>query len=244
MDRMKLVFLLFLLIVFLSGIYVVMYYNYPDKPTEKKEGMDNEENKQDEPNCPNLLVQKGNMLLLYNSNLPLIEGQNPLPFFNLDEYINYLEIQRNRGVICPVLYLQQENNTQGDYVYRMRPGPFDLQGGLPQINDVANAPRIHKYVDSSDDNHPYNANNYYSFDPYGQHVGVYTEIDRVHDSTSVNKISDNPMDPNWAGVTYTQQMVDSGKYVENNISKPILFQPKVAFEPGLAGPMPPPVDVL
>jgi hypothetical protein len=39
-------------------------------------------------------------------------------------------------------------------------------------------------------------------------------------------------------------MVDSGKYVDNNISKPVLFQPKVAFEPVIQGPFPPPKDEL
>jgi hypothetical protein len=63
------------------------------------------ENKDD---CPNLLIQKGNALLLYNKNKPEDEN-NPLSFFNLDEYINYLEIQKSKGNSCPVLYLQQEN---------------------------------------------------------------------------------------------------------------------------------------
>jgi len=84
----------------------------------------------DDQGCPNLLVQKGNALLLYNTNKPEDEN-NPISFFNLDEYINYLEIQKSKGNSCPVLYLQQENNAQGNDVYRMRPSPFDKQGGLP-----------------------------------------------------------------------------------------------------------------
>jgi len=60
----------------------------------------------------------------------------------------------------------------------------------------------------------------------------------------MNKISDNPMDSNWAGITYTQQMVDSGKYVENNVSIPVLFQPKVAFDPTFPSVIPPPKDEL
>jgi cellulose synthase/poly-beta-1,6-N-acetylglucosamine synthase-like glycosyltransferase len=103
---------------------------------------------------------------------------------------------------------------------------------------------VNKYVDAAKENPPYNSNQYNSFDPYGQNVGVYTEVDKIHDSTSMNKISDNPMDKNWAGITYTQQMVDSGKYVGNNIDKPILFQPKVAFNPSLPGVLPPPKDQL
>ena len=178
--------------------------------------------------------------MLYNTNQPMEEGKNPIPFFNLDEYINYLEIERSRGNNCPVLYLQQENNAQGQDVYRMRPSPFDLQGGLPTMVPQTAA----KIVDANRANPPYNANNYAGFDPNGLDVGQYTELDQIHDSTKQRKISDNPMDPNWAGVIYTQQMVDSGKYDENEVSRPILFTPKTAFYPTIAGPTKNPVDIL
>ena len=32
---------------------------------------------------------------------------------------------------CPVLYLQEETTAQGEDVYRVRPGPFHTQGGVP-----------------------------------------------------------------------------------------------------------------
>jgi len=246
MEKTKMVFVLFLIIIFLSGVYAVMYFNHPSPKIENMKNKDKnaDENSNAESDCPNLLIQKGNVLMLYNTDLPTVDGKNPIPFFNLDEYIHYLEIQREKGINCPVLYLQQETNTQGEDVYRMRPSPFDLQGGLPPIADDRKKAIVNKYIDAAKENPPYNANQYNSFDPYGQNVGVYTEIDKLHDSTSMNKISDNPMDSNWAGITYTQQMVDSGKYIGNNIDKPILFQPKVAFDPTLPGIAPPPRDQL
>jgi hypothetical protein len=57
-----------------------------------------------------------------------VDGINPIQFGSLDDYIRYLEVQRKSGIHCPVLYLQQESNDQGQDVYRMRPSPFDLQG--------------------------------------------------------------------------------------------------------------------
>jgi hypothetical protein len=241
MEKTKMAFILFLLIIFLSGIYAVMYFNHPGKKVENMQNAEGD-SENNENHCPNLLVKKGNVLMLYNTNLPTVEGKNPIPFFNLDEYIHYLEIQREKGINCPVLYLQEETNAQGEDVYRMRPSPFDPQGGLqPMVNDKQ---VVNKYVDAAKENPPYNKNQYNSFDPYGQHIGVYTEVDKLHDSTTMNKISDNPMDHNWAGITYTQQMIDSGKYIGNNIDKPILFQPKVAFNPTLPGIMPPPKDQL
>jgi len=256
MEKMKMVFILFLIIVFFSGIYAILNYNYPSKVEnmENQNGNNNVDNSGNE--CPNLLIQKGKVLMLYNTNKPVIDGKNPIPFFNLDEYIHYLEIQREKGINCPVLYLQQENNTQGEDVYRMRPNPFELQGGLPTMTTINNQNiqniqntetdnmKVYEYKDASRDNPPYNNNQYNSFDPYGQDVGLYTEVDKIHDSTEMNKISDNPMDSNWAGITYTQQMVDSGKYIDNNVSRPVLFQPKVAFNPTLSSSIPPPKDEL
>jgi hypothetical protein len=39
------------------------------------------------------------------------------------------------------------------------------------------------------------------------------------------------MDPNWGGVEVTNQSIQSGKYEDNNIFKPMLYQPKMAFIP-------------
>jgi len=82
--------------------------------------------------CPNLLIKKGNQLVLYNKNKPEKVGENPIYFKNLDEYIYYIKVQRvQEGKNCPVLYLQEETTAQGEDVYRVRPGPFHTQGGVP-----------------------------------------------------------------------------------------------------------------
>jgi hypothetical protein len=259
MKSTNIMFILFLLITFVIGLYATVFYKtscgckkegmYSCKKEGgcgcKKEGMtsDNEDS-----SCPTMLVKRGNILMLYNSNKP-IDSNNPIPFFNLDEYINYLEIQKQKGTDCPVLFLQEETNAQGENVYRMRPSPFDLQGGLPSTpnvteDDMQNMKKAMAILDGSRDNLPYNKNQYAGFDPQGQHVGEYTTLDAIHDSTGVKQISDNPMDGNWAGTTYTQQMVDSGKYVENEITKPTLFNPKVAFFPDIPSNMPGPKDII
>lgn len=171
-------------------------------------------------NCPNVLIQKDNSLLLYNSLLPESET-NPIHFSDLDEYISYMEKKRNEGIRCPVLFLQQENNAQGQYVYRIRPSPFSLEGGLPPM-----IPNPVHALDASRDNPPYNENNYAGFDPYGLHIGEYTDIDKIHQSTEQVPVSDNPMDSNWGGVMHSQTMIDSGKYDENTVGKPTM-QPAV-----------------
>ena len=354
-----------------------------------------------DPSCPNLLIKKGNQLLLYNKNAPEKFGINPKIFNDMDEYIYYVKEERSKtGVDCPILYLQQESNMQGEDVYRIRAGPFDVDSGIPTtvgysdgvsiksspqfgsplppsvfpnttgsmpttfasnqssnslglnvvktdtffnnagitgnggFNPIAfnqtNAPSLtpvqnanplsipvppnqpmllpptqiqpqvlgqppilqqlsvvgqvapipqplvngqqiietgvssmglpqqplfppapltnantfnyntqnvpSKYVDSSRDHPPYNQNLYAGFDPYNQYIGEYTDLDQIHDSTLNQNpslgLSDNPMDPNWGGVMFTRRQVNSGKYDDNVVTKPIFSgSPNIMMNP-------------
>ena len=213
--------LVFSLIVFLAGLY------YYCTKVENMETMSKD--------CPDLLIRKGNTLLLYNTK----SKEDPLPFYNLDEYINYLEIQRRAGKTCPVLFLQYESTAQGKDIYRMRPSPFDLQGGTPPNID----PTVFGGLSSIDGNPiqvldatrdgEYNQGMYAGFDPYGLHVGQRTELDVVHESTE--KTGENPMDFNWGGVQVTENAVRSGKYADRYVSKPQYFTPKTTYLPDIYG---------
>jgi hypothetical protein len=213
--------LVFSLIVFLAGLY------YYCTKVENMETMSKD--------CPDLLIRKGNTLLLYNTK----SKEDPLPFYNLDEYINYLEIQRRAGKTCPVLFLQYESTAQGKDIYRMRPSPFDLQGGTPPNID----PTVFGGLSSIDGNPiqvldatrdgEYNQGMYAGFDPYGLHVGQRTNLDVVHESTE--KTGENPMDFNWGGVQVTENAVRSGKYADRYVSKPQYFTPKTTYLPDIYG---------
>jgi hypothetical protein len=239
---MEYLFLIFLTMTFLIGMYVTVFWEFNLESIENQN--DSKNNEKEVSSCPNLLVQKGASLLLHDTSKPTGDN-NPIPFFNLDEYIQYLEVQKREGKECPVLYLQAENNAQGEDVYRMRPSPFDLQGGLQATNNLKREEEgIIKRTDANRDNKPYNQNMFAGFDPQGQFVGQYTNIDKIHDSTSQQKISDNPMDDNWAGTTYTQQMIDSGKYKNRQVTKPSFFKPKTVFNPTAPSIHPTPRDIL
>ena len=220
-------FTIFLLTAFLAGLYFYIFHDYPFD-----ENMENYMVNSSNESCPNLLIKTGNSLLLYNTQMSEIPGVNPIPFYSLDEYTNYLEIQRRNGIRCPVLFLQEEIDIQGNNVYRMRQSPMNLEPGL------STGPIVSKPVlDATRDNPPYNSGQYFSFDPYGQHVGDFTEVDKVHQSTRTGAaISDNPMDINWGGNEFTKKQIESGKYDENNVYKPNLVTIKsVSFYPGLYG---------
>jgi hypothetical protein len=216
--------LLFLILVFFSGMYVYA----TNRLNKYLEPMENQtQNNDGQSSCPTLLIKEGNALILFDPKQPQSDT-NPLPFYGLDEYINYLEIQRKKGIFCPVLYLQKENDTQGNDVYRIRPSPTDLQGGLPYTHNMPNniAQQMKNplpIVDSNRDNPPYNSGNYPGFDPLGLFVGQYTQLDKIHNSTSLQPVSPNPADTNWGGVQFTQTLVDQGVYNDNNVYPPLLI---------------------
>jgi len=218
-NNIKVFQYLFLILAFLAGIYVCL----TNPITINKEGVEGIDGSRS--GCPDVLIKRDNKLFLYNTSKPIEEGINPVRFNSLDEYIGYLTDQRSKGIHCPVLFLQKENDAQGNDVYRMRPSPFYVEGGLPplpmEIHDNTIAVPI---ADASRQDKPYNANNYAGFDPTNQYVGIYTDIDAIHQLTQTegpNQVSLNPMDPNWGGIGITQQAVDSGKYKENEVSPPI-----------------------
>lgn len=235
MDR-KIVFLMFSFVLFLAGLYFSLTFSL--------EGFTNQNvpNIVEDDSCPDLLVRRGKSLLLYNTKKPNVDGENPLPFYNLDEYINYLEIQKRRGKICPILFLQYESTAQGTDVYRLRPSPFDLQGGVPSELDISSLKTLDgrpiEILDASRDGR-YNQGMFAGFDPMGLHNGEYTELDVIHESTEQVPISENPMDLNWGGVQISENAVRSGKYEDRYVTKPRYFTPKTTFLPDLYGKSPP-----
>jgi hypothetical protein len=241
----QIIFLMFLLIAFGLGAYV---YSTMDikQMIARMEGMDTLKNQHQSPQpvtpegCPDLLIQRGPSYYLYNTKMPVVIGSNPIVFNSLEEYSGYFNLKNSTAKQCPPLFLQQENDTQGSDVYRIRPSPFNPFAGIP-----SNSPLVQKYdgklvdeMDASRDN-GYNKNMYPGFDPENLHIGRLTELDKIHESTENTKMSDNPMDSNWGGVLYTQSQVDSGKYVENEVSRTNYATPKGAQMLPIYGPSQP-----
>lgn len=57
--------------------------------------------------CPNLLRQEGDMIMLYDLNQPG-SNTNPAIFHNLAEYGQFVKEQQVQGIHCPVLKLQTQ----------------------------------------------------------------------------------------------------------------------------------------
>jgi hypothetical protein len=166
--------------------------------------------------CPNILVQHGSEIFLYNSKVEKVPGVNPIRFKSLDDYSEFMEWLRGRGIRCPVLFLQYSYDAQGNPVYKMRPSPVDLQGGLSANVPYSPAPAaLVQMMDASRDNPPFNNQMYDGFDPLNFNMGDYTAHDAAFREKELTmKYSDNPMDANWGGRQYTESVVASGAYVD------------------------------
>ena len=199
-------------IVFLVGLY---FYAKCADPKYTESLTNNSESSSEKPRCPNLLIQKGTKFYLYNSKLAKVPGVNPIEFDNLEDYTDFLEWQKAQGIRCPVLYLQQSYNAQGEPCYTARPGVTDLQGGLPPCKPKYPNPTL--LVDATRNDKPYNKNSYPAYDQSSQYVGATTPLDAMDYEQQNKEISPNPMDDNWGGADYTQSLVDQGYYADNEV---------------------------
>ena len=228
--------LIIIIIVFLLGLYFIA------KSTTTIESFtDNAPVK----NCPDVLLQKGAELFLYNSKRAEVPGVNPIKFSNLEEYVEFTQWQRSQGILCPILFLQHAIDAQNNDVYKLRPSPTCLLGGLPDklINqnimpapntsfkaegsEFGNAIPVPLYNTQDDNNLPnaimdnnivYNQQDYPSFDSHDQGIGLETPLDKMFNANN-NNVSPNPMDHNWGGSQYTQSLIDKGVYADNEVSK-------------------------
>ena len=258
-----------LFLIFLAGLY--FYVEYGAKP-KKLEGLTTING---ELRCPNILIQKDAKYFLYNSNLDEVPGVNPIMFNNLEEYTKFLEWQRSAGIRCPVLYVQNTYDAQGNRVYKMRPSVSEPQGGLPSTTTTTesgtnlgsnsglgpsmstsaanNNPSINYnplqnsgtsmgtsavesndtlLVDANRNNMPYNTNSVAGFDQSTYYNGKTTPLDSIgsnanllytngegsEDDVSIVGKSANAMDPNWGGQKFTQTLVDTGFYKDNEVN--------------------------
>ena len=201
-----------MLILFLGGLYFYIRYTSTPKMFEGLTTMNGELR------CPNLLIQKGTKYYLYNSKLAQVPGVNPIEFNSLEEYTEFLEWQRGAGIRCPVLYLQNTYDAQGNRVYKVRPSVTELEGGLPPTTPVPLPLKFTELVDATRNDPPYNQNSYPAYDQTSYYVGSLTPLDQITNSNYNMLYSDNPMDPNWGGPEYTQALVDTGYYKDNEVN--------------------------
>jgi len=223
--------------LFILVFFIGLYFYVKCADPKYAEGLTN--NISDGTRCPNLLIQKGARFYLYNSRLAQVPGVNPVEFDNLEDYTEFLDWQRSQGIRCPVLYLQETYDAQGNKVYKVRPSVSEPQAGLPpsilapigiasQVQPIVEPaleqvgepayPNPTLLVDATRNDPPYNENSYPAYDQTSYYVGTTTPLDAMDIVAEQAKVSPNAMDPNWGGASYTQNLVDQGYYKEDEVS--------------------------
>jgi hypothetical protein len=224
-------FIFLLILVFLIGMYF-----YAKNGDSGIDGFTN--NQSTGPRCPNLLIQKGSRFYLYNSKLAQVPGVNPVEFDNLEDYTEFLDWQRSQNIRCPVLFLQETYDAQGNRVYKSRPSVSEPQAGLPpstaapigiasQVTPMMETsldpvgedayPNPTLLVDATRNDPPYNQGSYPAHDQTSYYIGTTTPLDEMDIAAEKAKISPDPMNPNWGGAEYTQDLVDKGYYKEDEV---------------------------
>jgi hypothetical protein len=166
--------------------------------------------------CPNILIQKGSAFYLYNSKRAKVPGVNPIHFNTLEDYVEFIKWQRSQGIRCPVLYLQQTYDTQGNEKYMVRTDS-ELNTVPPEFRGAPTLPPETLLLDATRTDPPYNQDHYPSFDPMNQYIGLNTPLDKMFNE-SYNGVSPNPMDTNWGGDNYTQDLIDKGFYKNREVN--------------------------
>ena len=182
--------------------------------------------------CPNVLIRDGKKLYLYNNRRAKVPGVNPMTFDNLEEYVEYMVWLRKQGRNCPVLYLRKVVDAQGKLKLRMGQDPLEDNAGLDHL------PPMKGVLDASQLNEMYNTNMNQGFDADNQSIGIYTPLDKMFNSKK--RKSANPMDSNWGGKDYSEDIVDMineqrEEDLENEQSFVIKRNPDPTFSPGKPG---------
>jgi len=165
-----------------------------------------------------MLVQKGSSFYLYNSNLAEVPGVNPIEFANLEDYVEFLDWQRSQGIRCPVLYLQESYDAQGNSSYKVRPSVTEQQGGLPPNPPVYPSATLSTNTNITANNPQNNINSYPAYNQPTQLIDTPAPVNMPNVSPDGQLISPDAMDANWGGARYTQSLVNQGYYSGNNVA--------------------------
>jgi hypothetical protein len=217
------------IILFLIGLF--FYAKGNDMSFSFSEGFTSENSKG--LRCPNLLIQKGSRFFLYNSKLAQVPGVNPIEFDNLEDYSEFLDWQRSQNIRCPVLYLQETFDTQGNKVYKSRPSIYEPQAGLPpsiasssgemitesdlETLNLETFPNPTLLVDATRNDPPYNTNSYPAHDQTDYYIGTTTPLDVMNIKEEQQPVSPDPMQSNWGGSAYTEKLVNQGYYADREV---------------------------
>uniref|UniRef100_A0A6C0B3L8 Uncharacterized protein n=1 Tax=viral metagenome TaxID=1070528 RepID=A0A6C0B3L8_9ZZZZ len=215
MNEFRLLFQIFLVFVLFSGIYVIFWVN---KYSESfSEGLTDSPNQYSANNSVTGAPQPESKKDDAPSNANVPTGQdkdtNSVDDTSTDENTQGTDDANDS---------EPEQQNLDDYILNQNPVTLESTGNRENnvySDDAGNTDFIKSTV-------AYPDSSYGPFDPLNEDINHYEYVAKEFVSSQPTGLSDNPMDPNWGGVKYTQDILKSGKYNDNNITKPLLFQPK------------------
>ena len=176
-----------IILAFLFGFYICLNYS-------NKNVMEYFQNNNNKKKCPNILIQKGNVLWLYNKDEKIVPGVNPIVFENLSEYVKYVEWEQQNNRHCPVLYFQEVETTQGKRELRNFPNYLNKKGGLPSFNKMIYTPESNDYK------------------PLIRKTSDFYSLDKIYNENADE--TENAMDSNWIGGEKSRKNIERAKFAE------------------------------
>ena len=130
----------------------------------------------------------------------------------MEDYAEFVRWQRSQNINCPILFLQNTLDTQNNSVYKVCQDPF-RQPNVVLRTDIFternNWQAANKTTNQS------SSKKIHGFDANNQKIGVVTPLDKMFHSSK--DISPNPMDTNWGGHEFTQNLIDEGAYDDQKV---------------------------
>lgn len=166
--------------------------------------------------CGNILVQKGDKIVLKNTAKAEIPGVNPIVFDNLEDYVEYMQWIRSQGINCPVLYLREQYDAQNECSYKLQPDPSNPSSFVPAVGGSRQGQDSGQLIDANHTKSVFNRNDYPGFDPQNQDVGRHTPLDVMNEPD----LGADAMQSGWKGIRYSKNDVVSGKYNSDVVLMP------------------------
>lgn len=66
------------------------------------------------PDCPNVIMESGGQIHLYNTRKAKVPGVNPITLSSINDYPQLMAFLNAKGMNCPALFLRQKRSAQGE----------------------------------------------------------------------------------------------------------------------------------
>lgn len=190
--------------------------------------------------CPDMLLQKGNQYLLYNTYIPE-SSTNPVVFDNLAQYAEYINVETEKGNKCPILFVQQVLGAQGDSTYKIKNNPINPQDIDYKSKEPSIAPNDNKI--QNEYKTPYSRqlymDNLASSLVQNLSMNEVMNVDKLELTKNIllktqppctktmddiipfelNGLTADPMKTNWGGAEFSTELINNGYYSGNEIIK-------------------------